>query len=153
MLRTKLILSSTVIGLLAASACWLGDYEPPSTSEGGGAPAPHREVRCGDGVCGPSEVCCIEQGDPPTSACTSPDTCFSLPVPCDGPEDCAHLGGICCGRRDQSTLEYVSVECTNACDMGRPLCRLDHDDADCPTGYDCKEERLFGSGFGYCDSF
>ena len=144
-----------VLGLLAAeSACTFGDYDPPPFGQaGGGGPAQGREVLCGDAVCGPSEVCCVEQGDTPTSACTSPNNCIALAIPCDDPDDCAPLGGICCGLWDQAAFRYTAVECTDACTtVGHPLCRLDHDDADCPSGLDCKEERLFGPGFGYCDA-
>ncbi|MRG94595.1 hypothetical protein [Polyangium spumosum] len=144
-----------LVGLLsAASACFLGDYEPPSGQAGGGGPTPSaREVHCGDDVCGPSEICCIDQGDTPTSACTSPDACLALTVPCDDPDDCAHVGGICCGLWDEAAFVYTAVECTSSCDaVGHPLCRYARDDLDCPTGLDCKEERLFGPGFGYCDA-
>ncbi|MDI3291978.1 hypothetical protein QHF83_52190 [Polyangium sp. 15x6] len=151
MVRTRILLSSMVVGLIsAASACWLGDYQPPTGHAGG--PAQGHEVRCGDDACGPSEVCCVEQGDVPTAACTPVNACISLPIPCDGPDDCAHLGGVCCGLWDEVTHKYTAVECSGACSSSDrvPICRLEHDDADCPTGLDCKEERLFGPGFGYC---
>ncbi|TKC90367.1 hypothetical protein E8A74_51110 [Polyangium fumosum] len=139
-----------VVGLIsAASACWLGDYQPPTGHAGG--PAQGREVHCGDDTCGPSEVCCLEQDNASSAACTAADACMLFPIPCDDPDDCAHLGGVCCGLWDESASRYTAVECSGACSSSDrvPICRLDND-ADCPTGRHCKEERLFGPGFGFC---
>jgi len=139
-----------VVGLIsAASACWLGDYQPPTGDAGGPAQGP--EVRCGDDTCGPSEVCCVEQSNASAAACTAADACIFLAIPCDGPDDCARVDGVCCGLWDEVAAKYTAVECSGVCSSSDrvPICRLDHED-DCLTGHHCKEEQLFGPGFGYC---
>ncbi len=149
--RTRILFAWVIaVGFWAGGACGLTDYMPPS-GEGGGT-THVGEMRCGDDVCGPSEVCCVEQGQSPTTACTAVDACFALVLLCDGPEDCAAIGGICCGLWDEASFVYTSVECTAACGSEDriPLCDLSRGDADCPTGLHCNEEPLLGPQSGSC---
>ena len=89
---------------------------------GSGGTAGNAGTTCGitnPDVCNTGEKCCVL--DPGLDycaatntpcACTSPN-CDTLPVTCDGPEDCP--GQICCGTFSFQQNRYTSVKCENSC--------------------------------------
>jgi hypothetical protein len=90
-------------------------------------------VVCGAMVCSSSQVCCVSYN----GATCSSGGCSggSLPVRCDGPEDCGGGTPVCCGDISSGTSCVASGSCASSY-TGGVVC---HTSADCPSGRTCTD--------------
>lgn len=104
-------------------------------------PLGYSGVRCGDvESCTGGDYCCT------ASHCEAAgQTCSSLAMYCDGPEDCG-AGQQCCLDEGETT-----TTCHSSSDTCRPLCHSEGDAAgECPGGLTCQGVPVLFSWLGLC---
>lgn len=128
---------------------WLNDIEVPEVEVTEYEGEAEDGVVCGDVTCDKSITCCVGLVAPVCDGAGAGCGPLTIPVPCDGPEDCGD-GQVCCAT---GTPPDLVVACADA-----PSCagtRLCATSADCSGGMVCCSAGVLnelGLDIGWCET-